>query len=291
MSVKALLISIGLIVSMAIFVPPLMEIAIYQLPLIWSCLKPPYLYLLINAIILTIAASSRFHHSNPPHIQFNPPPPDFSPASVFDGDEAQFVDVKPVLVNGLEVDGALESDDEIKLVVSSSTWNPPQRINSLEFLSPSCDKPLVSTRFGHRKPLKASSEGMNIRGLRVAKTKKPETLESTWKRITDGRHVPLTRKSDTWENHGLHVDVADYARSVTLRDHTNYEPPPAGAVSLSTGSGGKLRKEASLSQDELNRRVEAFINKFNEEMRLQRQESMEQYTEMVNRGGGPLKFN
>lgn len=128
--------------------------------------------------------------------------------------------------------------------------------------------------------------------LRVAKPKRQETLESTWKTITDGRHVPLTRhlrKSDTFENHGggrssaVESPVAqrNVTKSETFRDRTNYEP---AGVSLSPSSGGRLRKEASLSQDELNRRVEAFINKFNEEMRLQRQESLNQYTEMVNRG-------
>lgn len=125
------------------------------------------------------------------------------------------------------------------------------------------------------------------RALRVAKPKRQETLESTWKAITDGRHVPLTRhlrKSDTFENHGSHVtgDSPTYSprhvkKSDTFRDRTNYDSP-------SPSSGGKLRKEASPSQDELNRRVEAFINKFNQEMRLQRQESLNQYMEMVNRG-------
>lgn len=58
-------------------------------------------------------------------------------------------------------------------------------------------------------------------------------------------------------------------------------------MSRSSGSGGKLKKDPSLGQEELNKRVEAFINKFNEDMRLQRQESLNQYMEMINRGAGP----
>lgn len=99
----------------------------------------------------------------------------------------------------------------------------------------------------------------------VAKAKRHETLESTWKAITEGRSMPLSR----------HVKKCD-----TLA-------PPQENKSEETlidvPAAGRLRKEPSLGQEELNRRVEAFIRKFNEEMRLQRQQSLEQYMQMINR--------
>lgn len=110
----------------------------------------------------------------------------------------------------------------------------------------------------------------------MARPKRQETLESTWKMITEGRHVPITRhlkKSDTWEHH-VAPAIDHVPKSETFKDRSGYEPPALA----------KIRKEASPGQDELNRRVEAFIKKFNEDMRMQRQESLNQYMEMVNRG-------
>lgn len=120
----------------------------------------------------------------------------------------------------------------------------------------------------------------------VAKPKRHETLESTWKTITDGRAIPLTRhlkKSDTWETHGrVRSDGQDNPKPVMKKSETTKEH--SQALSPSPGSGKLLRKESSLGQDELNRRVEAFIKKFNEEMRMQRQESINHYMEMMNPG-------
>ncbi|WVY95126.1 hypothetical protein V8G54_034214 [Vigna mungo] len=230
-----------------------LPIAATHLPLLWTflllCFKPPYLFLLLNTIIISIVASSRFHHSKP---QSDPtPPPLFQPKSLS-------VNASPLLQ---------EQEVEKEIIHQEITL---KRTDSTEIPS-STEKPLVSARFTHRKFLKSTSEGG--RALKVvAKAKRHETLESTWKAITEGRSVPLSRhmkKCDTWQSRG------------------NLDPSlenKSGEILTDVSTTGRLRKEPSLSQEELNRRVEAFIRKFNEEMRLQRQESLEQYMQMVSRG-------
>lgn len=170
-----------------------------------------------------------------------------------------------------------DGDDEF--VVSRSTWTPPKR-DTVEYSPvPSVEKPPVSARFGHRRFVRSSPDAKAP--LKVSRPKRQETLESTWRKITEGRPMPLTRhlrKSDTFA--GASQDAPSPVRVVKKSDTFT----GGGNSSPASGSGGKLRKESSLSQDELNRRVEAFIKKFNEEMRLQRQESLNQYKEMVNQG-------
>ncbi|CAL5409759.1 unnamed protein product [Camellia sinensis] len=341
LSLKVLLISTG-VVSIAMMlkfsVPLMIDFVLYEIPVIWSSLmawlRPPYLYFVLNGIIVTIAASSRFLHKlddrneSEPLVLSTPDPPLVSSPVVYESEamvaeektvvmngpdavdedeedafvisrntwkhesEAMVAEEKTVVMNGPD---AVDEDEEDAFVISGNTWKPPQRIKSpeiqTEYMFPSPEKPLVSARFGHRKPIKASPEG--VRALRVVKPKRHETLENTWKMITDGRHMPLNRhlkKSDSWENHGRQFSTTTTPQDLspmnvkkceTFRDRTNYDPPSSNT---SSPGSGKIRKEPSLSQDELNRRVEAFIKKFNEEMRLQRQESLNQYKEMIKRG-------
>ncbi|XP_027111697.1 uncharacterized protein [Coffea arabica] len=222
-------------------------------------------------------------------------------------EDEKVVELKPVVVNGVQFEavGGTEDADDVandEWVVSESSATPSQKMVSpespLDLLLPEKEKPLTASRFGHRKPIKTSPEGG--RALRVARPKRDETLESTWKMITDGRHVPLTRhlkRSDTWENHGREVLVnpsldsehdftPDHVpKSQTFRDRTNYyDAQTTGPPASLSPVPGRISREPSPGQDELNRRVEAFIKKFNEDMRLQRQESLNQYMEMINRG-------
>ncbi|GAV59482.1 DUF761 domain-containing protein/DUF4408 domain-containing protein [Cephalotus follicularis] len=321
LSPKLLLISSSVLLLIAlvykISVPLVLDFSTSQAPLIWSSLllwlKPPYLYIIINVIIITIVVSTRLyqnheedlkhHHQQQQQrqtvsrvvVDSHHQPYDYeirdSTGEIRFGDvevemestHDQVFEEKRVVVVSHENGGGGGGGGDINgfVDVSQSTWGPRKMT---EILSPE-EKPLVSSRFyHHRKP-----EGG--RALGVLKPKRHETLENTWKTITEGRAMPLTRhlkKSDTWENrHGHHhhqVNVDDPSiakKSETFKDRTNHQS--SSPVKM-TPSPIKLRKEPSLSQDELNRRVEAFINKFNEEMRLQRQESLNQYKEMVSRG-------
>ncbi|KAH1048614.1 hypothetical protein J1N35_039398 [Gossypium stocksii] len=320
LSLKVLFISSGVLsiaLGLKLSVPLVLEFSVSQAPLLWSTfrswLKPPYLYFVINGIIITIAASSRFHQNNGENekteelLQQQPrskilveqrPDLEYEMKSSLDFDAVETVVYEQKeIVQEVETT-VFEAETNVAVVddgdggdvfaISKSEWIPPRRMDSseipLDVLFP-VEKPPASSRFGHRKPVKANPEGG--RALKVAKPKRHETLENTWKMITEGRAMPLTRhlkKSDTFENQGREINVETMAdsplvkKSETFRDRTNYQLQPS-----SSPASGKLRKEPSLSQDELNRRVEAFIKKFNEEMRLQRQESLNQYMEMVNR--------
>lgn len=364
LSLKIVLISTGAIsiaMGMVFSVPSIIAFTCHDLPLVWKSvlafLKPPYLYFVINGIIITIAASSRFghHHQSRNSASYQPrerlitvgtpPQSDVAAAVVLaqreeelhrnaveaplplslpplppvvevyaaaeaeteaedEDEDEKVVELKPVVVNGVQFEAAGNDDVDDPAndgwVVSETGVTPSQELDSpesaLDLLSPEKEKPLTSSRFGRRKPVKTSPEGG--RSLRVARPRREETLESTWKMIMEGRHVPLTRhlkRSDKWDNHGCEVEVdpllledhdftPDHVpKSKTFRDRTNLDVPAAPLASA-TPAPGKIGKEPSLSQDELNRRAEEFIEKFNEEMRLQRQESLNQYMEMINRG-------
>ncbi|KAI3769232.1 hypothetical protein L6452_00332 [Arctium lappa] len=328
--------------------PIIMNLSLTEVRAIWSSLiswlKPPYLYVVINCIIITIVASSRLqskvpdNSDHPTPSTFPLPPFEHATAKVvvlpveevpqfhqhevreavvppFDG--VMLGDERPVAVKeGVagdrkfvqvpergdfrdeDVKIATESYEEItknmvnKSVVSTASWKP-LKISEVGLSFP-VEKPPVSARFSHRKSTKVSPEGG--RTLGVTKPKRQDTLETTWKTITEGRSVPLTRhlrKSDTWETHGQsrqNHNSDDHPPDRMTKSDTFDEvsssrkpPPPPSKLSRSGGSG-RLKKEPSLGQEELNRRVEAFIKKFNEDMRLQRQESLNQYMEMINRG-------
>ncbi|KAF9683517.1 hypothetical protein SADUNF_Sadunf04G0022000 [Salix dunnii] len=306
LSLKVVLISTSVLVVflyLKVSVTLVHDFSVNQATLLWSSLtswlKPPYLYVIINCIIITIVVSSRFHHNTNGTSTYDQiekiPMEDYVHDMKFRSDgslhlralsayqdreeEEVVIEDKSMVIE----DGKNEVADDF--VISMSTRVPPiKRIDSsennlllLENLSPA-GKPLVSSRFGHGKVVEVSHEGG--RAMRVARPNEHETLENTWKIITEDHAMPLPGNvkisqtfKDTWENHGSQfstslMDPHAVNKSQTFIDRTNYQLPPVGS---SAAVFEKFRKEPSLSQDELNQRVEAFINKFKEEMKMQRQ--------------------
>ncbi|KAF7822770.1 uncharacterized protein G2W53_020914 [Senna tora] len=324
LSLKLVLLSTGVLsmaLALKLTVPVVSDFILNEGPSMWTfiltCLRPPYLFILMNGIIVTIVASSKLQHHKLDHQNLSTDdavilpsvqslatqpvkisgdlPTDYNNTVVqslapepiaISGDvltEANVREAKISKVNDKEVVNG--SDEAGKSVLTSV-----QRKDSLDLsysFQNENEKPLVSSRFGHRKAVKGSPEGGKA-ALRVTKAKRQETLESTWKTITEGRAMPLTRhlkKSDTWDSQQRrNAPLTDQNGAPPMKKSETFsERSKTGGENCSAGSG-RLKKEASLSQDELNRRVEAFINKFNEEMRLQRQESLRQYQEMIRRG-------
>ncbi|XP_057729661.1 uncharacterized protein LOC130945026 [Arachis stenosperma] len=307
--VKTVVISTG-IVSMAmglkLTVPLLTEAVPSISTFFFTCLTPPYLYLLLNFIILSIFATSKLTH----HHNHSPPdsPPETllyhapEPLKISQNDYSGIVS-EEFLYEPPKTNETVTNDENLPLkttVTVSEEAVGMQKKDSSDLdlaFSDENQKPPVSARFSHRKAAKASPEGGKMVALGVAKPKRQDTLESTWRTITEGRPMPLTRhlkKSDTWEQArrsatpltdlnggegGKTPPPPKMKKAETFGGRENNVSPAGGS-----SSAGRLRKEPSLSQDELNRRVEAFIHKFNEEMRLQRQESLRQYRAMVNGG-------
>ncbi|XP_022717974.1 uncharacterized protein LOC111276496 [Durio zibethinus] len=306
LSLKTALISTGIISVAVLFkvsAPFVTEFITSGIPstysLILSFLRPPYLYLLVNGIIISIVASSKLSQKQNP-AQHNSSPdivlPGVKVSSEVYSSEYNYGSVAARVVvaedlktveeskGGVVVDGGGE-EEQVKVVMEVE----PVRSESMELVSllneKAAEKPPVSKRFGQRKAVKAATEG---KALRVSKPKRHDTLETTWKTITEGRSMPLTRhlkKSDTWEQRTpkVHNAPPPPLPNTVKKSDTFSERSRESSLTRSSGSG-KLKRDPSLSQDELNRRVEAFIKKFNEEMRLQRQESLNQYQEMIRRG-------
>ncbi|TXG67117.1 hypothetical protein EZV62_008392 [Acer yangbiense] len=347
--------------------PLISEFVASDVPVFWNVvlqwLKPPYLYLVINFIIISILASAKLQQKDGSAAAAAAPDKvvlsgdvrtrydrssvayddmmirDLAPEKVvmsgdvrsgydrsvvYDDDVRDLAPEKVLLSGDVRTGGydavyedyvreLSEQEDEKKNVGDSETaveFNGevdvvpaplplPQRSDSMEFLESLFEKekgklrekPPASARFGQKKAVKASTEGG--KALKVSKSKRSDTLESTWKTITEGRAMPLNRhlkKSDTWDTHvrqNTPPPAPKMKKSDTYNDRTTTEEgcgENPGRLRREP-SVGKLKKEPSLSQDDLNRRVEAFINKFNEEMRLQRQRSLDQYNEMISTRG------
>ncbi|KAL8464805.1 hypothetical protein ACS0TY_034344 [Phlomoides rotata] len=124
-----------------------------------------------------------------------------------------------------------------------------------------------------------------------------DTMEATWRAITgEGKQRAKKKhlkKSETWDVH-VHAQPRASLGVQRLDSEALLPTTPKwkelrkaetfnDAVSV-TRRGGLIRRDPSMSIEEFNQQVEAFIKKFNDNMRLQRQESNQRFFESMNTG-------
>lgn len=160
--ILVILVSAGAIITLAM--------AVNEIPAIWSFilpwLRPPYLHIVINGIIIAIAAASRFCRSQPSpparsqhlisvktpppayYAAYSPPPEirevvEVPEAAVYVYErEDRVVELKPVMVNGLEVGADAEEElvagdeGEDAFDGSTLTYNYPSPEFQLDFFPP-----------------------------------------------------------------------------------------------------------------------------------------------------------
>ncbi|KAB5521510.1 hypothetical protein DKX38_025829 [Salix brachista] len=172
LSLKVVLISAG-VLSLAVILklsvlPVVAVFAVSELPILYSSvlswLQPPYLYLTINCIIISILASSKLQLQKPGREQQVPLPSPADmiapPVQVADQEENVTVRVRSDYDNdAFVVSNDQYGSDYQDLDVEDCTVESSKAAPSME-LSFEKEKPSVFARLGRRKSLKSTPEAL-----------------------------------------------------------------------------------------------------------------------------------
>lgn len=296
-TVQLLLLSAGIISVVVFFkvavIPYSFNTAISTLPRLWISLRtwlsPPYIYVILNFIIISIAASSTFHHLKSPHDDYEQDSHDTITTTI-----SEFRD-SSVKSTTVQVSTVTPNFNE------ESIFESMEKLSSKQLSGECIIKTTITTveTENQRKIL----VGDNIKHLEEEEDCHDEdTLEATWKAITEGEgKQPANRqlkKSETWNvppevavvRGGVNCSsevAADEEEDFTVSAAATWKELRKSETfndAVSARRRGGLRRDPSMNHDELNQRVEAFIHKFNNDMRIQRQESDQRFLDMINRG-------
>lgn len=287
---KMLLLTVGMVSTLTLLkvavIPYLVNLTLSTVPDLWisirSCLSPLYMYIIINFIIITLAASSTFqHHPNQKQFLSTMTKKQFQTQS----DKIQHGSEK----NRSQLDDQINwhsfqfhISEEEQIQKPNSTEPPNSIISPPDVVDISFNDDQLPETHSSQNPVKDSGESP------AEKPKEDEnddddTLDGTWKAIMEGQGKAKARqlkKSDTWD---VPPRVAAATKLEVENDLADWARRELKSETFSDRVTMRMR-DKSMSQEELYERAEDFIKKFNLDMRLQRQESDQRFMEMVNRG-------
>ncbi|KAM5570255.1 hypothetical protein ABKV19_011098 [Rosa sericea] len=328
---KLLLLCVGIVSTMVFFklviIPYLLNLTLSTLPHLWTsirsyCLSPLYIYIILNFIIIIIAASSTFQNQKQKH-----------PSSV----PSSYTSINNL--NNAKTTSTDHEDDCCTVIDGTAEYNS-NKIESSSHSENATTSPLpsllthqfsnemISWHDIHIVQQASTEEEESIRTNPSPEepsssedsclTEKPateeevedNTLDTTWNAIMERQGKPICKhlkKSETWDTpprttglvRSSIVPARELVEEDQLDDHhqENINNNNNNVVDDRVAWARKelkksdtfsdrvsMIREKSMTQDELNQRAEAFINKINNQIRLQRLESDQRFRDMVNRG-------
>ncbi|XP_040366522.1 uncharacterized protein LOC121050498 [Rosa chinensis] len=294
---KLILLCVGIVSTMVFFkvviIPYLLNLTLSTLPHLWTsirsyCLSPLYIYIILNFIIIIIAASSTFQNQKQKHPSSVPS----SYTSINNLNNAKTTSTDHEDDCCTVIDGTAEYNSnniESSSHSENATTSPLPSLLTHQF-----SNEMISWHDIHIVQQASTEEEESIRTNPSPEepsssedsclTEKPvteeevedNTLDTTWNAIMERQGKPICKhlkKSETWDTPPRTTGLV---RMAWARKELKKSDTFSDRVSMI--------REKSMTQDELNQRAEAFINKINNQIRLQRLESDQRFRDMVNRG-------
>lgn len=299
---KFVLMSIGIISILVLLkvaiIPYTFDLVLSTLPQLWFSIKRwltlPFLYIVVNFIIITIAASSSF--SDPKHNTTTTILETTTNPIELEGQRSELHEEEKEVEEDEqdEQEKRVVEVEDCELFCNRFITDPSEKKCSKDYyLTNSDDKVKDFGLFCKKITIDPSSEKCRNDYNLIDSDDKgdddiDDSLEATWKAIMEGQEKtmkPHLKKSDTW--------TARIVKAEPFRNNGDFgggdDDPVAWAQrelkkSETFNDRASLRREKSISPEELNKRAEAFIQKFNNQMKLQRLESYQRFMKLVNRG-------